>query len=317
MRLYSLYYNFKGFIPRRLQIVLRRALVWCKHGFYNRRWPIALSAGRRPPEFPGWPEGKRFALVLRHDVECDLGRDKCDRILDLERPFALKSAFFLVPEGYAVPRELRDRIQAAGGEVGVHGLKHDGKLYSSRSWFSTRAVRINRYLREWGAVGFASPSAHHELDWLHELEIEFDSSTFDTDPFEPQPDATHTIYPFVVQGPPGQRDFIELPYTLPQDFTLLILMKQTDISLWKRKLDWIASCGGMALLNTHPDYMRFRGEKADCYTYPARLYNDFLEYVVKRYAGQYWNVPPREVASYWRSLGAPGADSNNSPPNKS
>jgi len=36
------------------------------------------------------------------------------------------------------------------------------------------------------------------LDWLHHLNIEYDSSTFDTDPFEPMPDGTGTIFPFFV-----------------------------------------------------------------------------------------------------------------------
>src|ERR1700746_3430317 len=38
----------------------------------------------------------------------------------------------------------------------------------------------------------------HKLDWLHDLDIEYDASTFDTDPFEPQPDGHGTIFPFWV-----------------------------------------------------------------------------------------------------------------------
>lgn len=40
----------------------------------------------------------------------------------------------------------------------------------------------------------------HKLSWLHELEVEYAKSTFDTDPFEPQPDAARTIFPFWVQA---------------------------------------------------------------------------------------------------------------------
>jgi hypothetical protein len=32
-------------------------------------------------------------------------------------------------------------------------------------------------------------------------------------------------------------------------------MKEKNIHKWKKKLGWIAECGGMALLNTHPGYM--------------------------------------------------------------
>ena len=58
-------------------------------------------------------------------------------------------------------------------------------------------------MREWNAVGFRSGFMHHNLDWLHDLEVSYDSSTFDTDPFEPQPDGANTIFPFWVPGPNG------------------------------------------------------------------------------------------------------------------
>ena len=53
--------------------------------------------------------------------------------------------------------------------------------------------------------------------------------------------------------------YVELPYTLPQDSTLFLLLREKTNGIWKTKLDWIAQHGGMALLNTHPDYMRFDG----------------------------------------------------------
>ena len=65
---------------------------------------------------------------------------------------------------------------------------------------SERAIRINHYLREWNAVGFRSAFMLRNLDWLHQLDIEYDLSTFDTDPFEPQPEGRHTIFPFWVPG---------------------------------------------------------------------------------------------------------------------
>ena len=43
----------------------------------------------------------------------------------------------------------------------------------------------------------------HNLQWLHALNAEYDSSTFDTDPFEPEPDGVGTIFPFWVPGPNG------------------------------------------------------------------------------------------------------------------
>ena len=38
----------------------------------------------------------------------------------------------------------------------------------------------------------------HNLVWLRDLDILYDASTFDTDPFEPQPEGMETIFPFWV-----------------------------------------------------------------------------------------------------------------------
>jgi hypothetical protein len=97
----------------------------------------------------------------------------------------------------------------------------------------------------------------------------------------------------------GRRGYVELPYTLPQDFTLFVLMKERSIEVWKRKLDWIAENGGMAMLITHPDYMRFDGRKPGYDQYPAEMYQAFLEYVQSEYADLYWHVLPKEMARFW------------------
>src|SRR5262249_21220890 len=151
----------------------------------------------------------------------------------------------------------------------VHDLKHDGRLFRSLSQFKESALRINHYLREWNAVGFRSAFMLRNLDWQHQLDVEYDLSTFDTDPFEPQPAGFHTIFPFWVprplslnsQPPKNNRGdgYAELPYTLPQDSTLFLLLRERSNDLWKTKVDWIAAHGGMVLLDTHPDYMTMAG----------------------------------------------------------
>jgi len=224
---------------------------------------------------------------------------KCRDLVFMEKELGFRSSFYFVPERCDVPGGLLHYIRNQGFEVGVHGLKHDGKLYNSWEMFSERASRINDYLREWDAVGFRSPSMHHNLEWLHELEIEYDASTFDTDPFEPQADGVRTIFPFFVHGDSRQKGYVELPYTLPQDFTLFVLMKEKGIDIWRRKLDWIASRGGMALVNTHPDYMSFEAGQLERDEYPADLYMEFLEYVRANYGDSFWHVLPREMAGFW------------------
>ena len=298
MHLRSIYYLLKPLMPRRLQLALRRCYAVYLRRKHRDVWPIDERAAKAPEGWPGWPDGKRFALVLTHDADTARGQDRCLQLMKLEKSLGFRSSFNMVPRRYGVVPRLRNILVENGFEVGVHGLYHDGKYFESREEFSERAGLINHYLREWCAVGYRSPSMLHNLDWIRELNIEYDSSTFDTDPFEPQPDGVCTIYPFTVSGTDREKGYIELPYTLPQDFLLFVVLRQRDIRIWKEKLDWIARNGGMALLNTHPDYMLFDGGTQGGETYPAEHYREFLEYVKSTYEGQYWHALPKDVARY-------------------
>ncbi len=263
-------------------------------------WPILEKAGKKPDYWPGWPDGKKFALVLTHDVESKLGHDRCELLARKEIDAGFKSSFNFVPERYPVSKKLRQSLTDMGCEVAIHGLFHDGKLYQSKKTFLKRATRINHYVKEWDVVGFRSPAMHHKLEWLHHLDIEYDLSTFDTDPFEPQPDGVETIFPFWVSKESNNgTGYVEMPYTLSQDFTPFILLKHKDIEIWKKKLDWIASKGGMVLLNTHPDYMCFEG-KPRMEEFPVEFYSDLISYIKTQYKDQYWHVLPKEMAQFWK-----------------
>lgn len=294
-----LYYILKPFIPRWLQLFLRRIQGKKLLKKHKNVWPILPGSEEKPKNWIGWPDGKNFALVLTHDVEWRKGHDQCKQLLEMEKKLGFKSSFNLVPERYKVDKELRDFIVNEGFEVGVHGLKHDGKLFRSRKIFSERAIKINQYLKEWNSVGFRAPAVHHKLDWIAELNIEYDLSTFDTDPFEPQPDGVGTIFPFLIERKDGKSGYVEMPYTLDQDFTLFILLKKTSYKIWIDKLNWIAANGGMALINVHPDYLNFEN-KTESEEYPVSYYSDFLEFIKKTYEGKYWNALPRDVATYFK-----------------
>ena len=97
--------------------------------------------------------------------------------------------------------------------------------------------------------------------------------------------------------------YVELPYTLSQDSTMFLVLRFRNVDVWKRKLDWLVERGGMALLDTHPDYMRFNGASPTFVEYDAANYRDFLEFVKSRYRGMYWHALPREVACYAREWG--------------
>jgi peptidoglycan/xylan/chitin deacetylase (PgdA/CDA1 family) len=292
------YYLVKPLIPRSFQIQLRRKLIEKKLPSVKNIWPIKEDAYKPPFNWKGWPDKKKFAFILTHDVELHGGHDKSIQLLKIEKELGFISSFNFVPERYIVSPQIRDAIVKNGFEVGVHGLNHEGKLYSSRREFIRQAKKINEYIAEWNAKGFRSPAMHHNLEWIQDLNIEYDLSTFDTDPFEPQSDGMNTIFPFMVKDEIKGRKYVEMPYTLPQDFTLLILMRK-DISIWRKKIDWIADKGGMALINIHPDYINFEN-KTTLEEFPLKYYVELLEYVKRNHANHYWNVLPKDIASFWR-----------------
>jgi glycosyltransferase involved in cell wall biosynthesis len=320
-----IYYRIKPFVPQAMRTAIRRNVAARLRHKVTDVWPTMPGSERPPEHWQGWPGNKKFSFVLTHDVESAAGLQRCRKLMRLEMELGFRSSFNFVPEGdYRVPRELREELQANGFEIGIHDLNHDGRLYQSRRDFNQKAARINDYLREWKAVGFRSAFMMNNLDWLHELQIRYDASTFDTDPFEPQPEGRHTIFPFWVPSPGPQKlaakhqeaqvsadgralttgpdrsrsGYVELPYTLPQDSTLFLLLREQTVEVWLRKLSWLVANGGMVLLDTHPDYMSFSKTRPDMGEYPIGFYRAFLEHVRSEYAGQYWHALPSEVASF-------------------
>lgn len=295
----QMYYILKPFLPHALTRLMRRGYHHATRNSLRIPWPLddryirflwtvyakvfaSMDTPLEPKPF--WPDESRFAFVLTHDIEEGRGQNFVRAVADLEESLGFRSLFNFVPERYRVDRALMDELRARGFEIGVHGLKHDGRLYNTQTGFIRRARKINAYLKEYGAVGFRSPFMMRNPEWMQALEVEYDLSFFDTDPFEPMPGGVMTIFPFFLGH------FVELPYTLVQDHTLTIFLRETTPRLWLKKTDFIEKCGGMALLNSHPDYL------LDPLTF--KIYSEFL--LAMRAREGYWHALPREVAARWR-----------------
>lgn len=294
------YFRMKPFIPERMRWAIRRNQAGRVLKRTSHCWPIDERSAARPPDWRGWPNGKRFGFVITHDVESARGVEQVRPLAAMERRLGFKSSFNFIPEGtYEDPVCLRAWLTELEFEIGVHDLHHDGHLFASRRQFSRSAEKINHYLDKWGASGFRSGFMLRELDWIHELDVLYDASTFDTDPFEPQPCGVGTIFPFEVKSEDDHiGSYVELPYTLPQDSTLFLLLREVTPEVWMRKLDWIASHGGLALVNIHPDYIRFSQDGYSGCSYPVAIVEQFLEYVKDKYENQFWNPLPRELAGW-------------------
>ncbi|MDO5576144.1 MAG: hypothetical protein Q4F84_03625 [Fibrobacter sp.] len=299
MHLKNLYYIFKPVLPRKVQLALRRTLFKHRLKKYGHVWPISESAGKKPSNWQGWPENKQFALVITHDVETEVGLNKIKQLAEIDLKYGFKSSFNIVPNKYFVPSEIRSWLESNGFEVGIHDYNHDGKLYKSKEMFDIRAKAINEYLKEWNVTGFRSAAMHHNLEWLTELDISYDCSTFDTDPFEPQPDGVDTIFPFWYKSEKTGRGFVEIPYTLPQDLTLFVIKQDKDIGVWKEKIKWIAEKGGMATVIVHPDYINFdKDKKNGIGEYHYEKYVSLLEFLNSEYKNLYWSALPKKLVSF-------------------
>jgi len=295
------YYFLKPVLPRAFTRLMRQIYQNPKKATSQNPWPIDDRytqflwniLARILQETPGqelaikalWPHSKRYSFVLTHDVETQIGVDFMRKVADLEEELGFRSSINFVPERYHVDMNLVDELRSRGFEIGIHGLKHDGKLFSSKKEFDRRAVKINRYLKEYGAVGFRSPLTHRNPEWMQALEIEYDLSFFDTDPFEPIPGGTMSIWPFFLGH------FVELPYTLVQDYTLTAVLGETSPRIWLEKVDFIEKNHGMALLNSHPDYLKEPDN--------LKVYSTFLSAMKDR--SNYWHALPRDIAQWWRS----------------
>lgn len=293
------YYRSRPLLPRLLQIWLRRQFSrmqarlafprWpiepCLHQFFDLLFAILSGvAGGPVPHLAPWPDGHHWALVLTHDLEYAEGVSMIERVREVERSHGLRSSWNLVPRRYDVDPGLVRALADAGCEIGVHGIYHDGRDLESRSTWQRRLHDAHEAADRWGAVGFRSAALHRNWDWMRLLAMDYDSSSPDTDPFEPQNGGCCTWLPFF------NGELVELPLTLPHDHALFVILRRPDETVWVEKARYLRSQGGLAMIDTHPDYM---GDERIFSAY-ARLLECFADDATA------WRALPREVSAWWR-----------------
>lgn len=296
------YYLFRPLLPRKAQLILRRRDARGRADTSFLRWPIdglfvalaetylalALeSAGGMAEVRRFWPRGYQAAAVLTHDVEGPLGQGRCLELALQESNRGFKSCFNFVAERYPLDASVMDGLRSGGFEIGVHGIKHDGKKFSSRRVFEARLEQLRSYQQRWGALGFRSPATHRRWEWMGELPFQYDSSYPDTDPYEPIPGGCGSPWPFSI-GP-----VLELPITVPQDHTLWAILERSALPVWQEKATWLRLAHGLINIIVHPDYLDD----------PTRWqeYTAFLDWLKQR--PDIWVALPREVAEWWLKAG--------------
>ncbi len=298
------YYLVRPVLPRSLQLKMRRAFTRVQNRSIFPGWPVEDSlhdlyrwlfglvaelAGQPVPFIELWPAGRSWALVLTHDVETDVGYADISRLRGIERDRGYRSSWNFVAQRYQVGDDVVRDLQQDGFEVGVHGLRHDGRDLGSRRLMEQRLPAMRSYAQRWKAVGFRSPATQREWSLMPRLGFEYDSSYTDTDPYEPQPGGCCTYLPYL------NEDMVELPITLPQDHTVFAVLQHPDADVWLRKAHHLRERCGMVLVLTHPDYARDDSRITDGY---RKLLDEF------RGDDTVWHALPREVAAWWRQRAA-------------
>lgn len=294
------YYRLRPLLPRRAQLTARRLYSNVQRRQRFPAWPVetalddlyrlllgyaADAAGDRVPWLAAWPRPYSWALVISHDVETAKGYADIEDICELEETHGYRSAWNLVPRrDYTVEDERVAELQRRGWEVGVHGLRHDGRDLESENLAMERLPEMRSWAERWRARGFRAPATQRQWDLMPRLGFEYDSSYPDTDPFEPQGGGCCSWLPF------WNRGLLELPITLPQDHTLFVILQEPDGRIWLEKARVLRERGGMALLDTHPDYLDEDPALAAYRNFLSTFANDETA----------WRALPSEVAEWWR-----------------
>src|SRR6516162_9674599 len=93
-----LYYRIKPFVPQSVRTAIRRKVAERLRSTVTDIWPIMPGSERPPEDWLGWPNGKKFAVVLTHDVESATGVRKCRELMRLEQKLGFRSSFNFIPE---------------------------------------------------------------------------------------------------------------------------------------------------------------------------------------------------------------------------
>jgi hypothetical protein len=211
------------------------------------------------PVTPTWPNGKRAAVVVTHDVDTDwLFRNPAwlERFCDAEESAGLKGAWYCVPQwsGNRHSERGMQRLLERGCEVGCHGFNHDAKWPLCNAKESNRRLRlVKKFAETWNMKGFRSEWLWRTPQFLEMLAavFQYDTSvpTFSDVFTSASGNGCGTVLPYRTHG-----NLIELPLTLPMDEDVHRFSGSLQhfwnllVSRAKRIID----AGGLVVFSFHP-----------------------------------------------------------------
>jgi len=191
-------------------------------------------------------------IILIHDIDTEEGFRWVKRIANLEIEYGFRSLWNVVGHKYKINYEILDWLVENGFEIGLHGYDHDNRLiFLPESKIRYRLDQCDRLLRRYQIKAFRSPSWFRNEMLFNVLKDYFlyDYSCLDTDIVCPGGNGgclwTKT---FSLSG------LTHVPTTLPFEIPLFFhYVPEQLLEFWKPKIEWLKSCHGNIVVNTHPD----------------------------------------------------------------
>ena len=199
-----------------------------------------------------WPENKRCALILTHDIESDTNWKWVRKIASMEKELGFRSSWNVVPKLYKIDYAVLDWLAQNGFEIGLHGYNHDNKLaYLSDESMRNRLEASRDLIKLYNIAGFRSPSwlrSERLFNVLQEYFL-YDCSVPDVDYLSPAGiGGCCSVFPYM------RGRLVELPTTLPYEFPVQCGVKPSDLNaFWKEKISKIKENMGCITVVTHPD----------------------------------------------------------------
>jgi len=301
----KMYYAVREFLPVPARRHFQRLYLRGWQGLSFPSWPVdftvdtlhdqllclsmkAMGIGQVPFIW-FWPDGAAGCLVMTHDVETSVGIDFTASLMDIDDSYGIKASFQIVPGGrYRIPDDYIAKVRSRGFELNVHDLNHDGSLFLEHNQFLRQATEINQYVRNFQSLGFRAGAMYRNQEWFETLDISYDMSVPNVAHLEPQRGGCCTVMPYRI----GK--ILELPLTMTQDYSLLHMLGDYSIDLWKRECQLILRRNGLITFIAHPDYIVEQRAR--------KVYLNLLDHLSHLCAdNKLWKALPGEVNRWWRN----------------
>jgi len=311
-------YTWLPFESRRLPSILRDAILRfsVRRRLRNRdafpRWPaepvvegiraLVMDAARRvSPAFqpaPFWPDGKKYAAALTHDVDSDEAWKKgyWREFADIEEAHGLRSSWHVCSIHMLRWERDLEELARRGHEIAWHGPRHDYRIaFMTPAELAATLADGKPLMDRFGIRGFRSPNYLRTTRLYEGLAgtLGYDSSTMDTaaEPLSPTArTGCCTVFPFF------RGDLLVIPLTLPDALTIRCLTGDDAgaiSAVQLAKLEWIKGVGGLVFAITHPEaWISMRKGSFGAY-----------RKLVERLAAdnEAWKALPRSIEEWWRA----------------